>query len=174
MTINYARESVIDFTKPFMNLGISIMFKVCPFDQFQLFIFSFFLAQQMIERGWFHFWNFKRSILAVKLRACTAPYRYPRRIMIDFLYPLLLIGSNQAASASFLVHEAVDVGHLALRFSSLCFGFHHHVPSQSILTLRMAQSVSVRRRSHCHPQSIQSGQQLLVHCRHVSTLGCFA
>jgi hypothetical protein len=28
MTINYARESVIDFTKPFMNLGISIMFKV--------------------------------------------------------------------------------------------------------------------------------------------------
>ncbi|XP_018320712.1 glutamate receptor ionotropic, kainate 3-like isoform X2 [Agrilus planipennis] len=27
MTINYARESVIDFTKPFMNLGISILFK---------------------------------------------------------------------------------------------------------------------------------------------------
>lgn len=29
MTINYARESVIDFTKPFMNLGIGILFKVC-------------------------------------------------------------------------------------------------------------------------------------------------
>ena len=28
MTINYARESVIDFSKPFMNLGISILFKV--------------------------------------------------------------------------------------------------------------------------------------------------
>ena len=28
MTINYDRESVIDFTKPFMNLGISILFKV--------------------------------------------------------------------------------------------------------------------------------------------------
>jgi len=27
MTINYAREEVIDFTKPFMNLGISILFK---------------------------------------------------------------------------------------------------------------------------------------------------
>ncbi|XP_046446551.1 glutamate receptor ionotropic, kainate 2-like isoform X5 [Daphnia pulex] len=27
MTINYAREMVIDFTKPFMNLGISILFK---------------------------------------------------------------------------------------------------------------------------------------------------
>jgi len=28
MTINYVRESVIDFTKPFMNLGISILYKV--------------------------------------------------------------------------------------------------------------------------------------------------
>ena len=28
MTINFARESVIDFTKPFMNLGISILFKI--------------------------------------------------------------------------------------------------------------------------------------------------
>lgn len=28
MTINFARESVIDFTKPFMNLGIGILFKV--------------------------------------------------------------------------------------------------------------------------------------------------
>ena len=27
MTINYARETVIDFTKPFMNLGISILYK---------------------------------------------------------------------------------------------------------------------------------------------------
>ena len=27
MTINFARESVIDFTKPFMNLGITIMYK---------------------------------------------------------------------------------------------------------------------------------------------------
>lgn len=27
LTISYAREKVIDFTKPFMNLGISILFK---------------------------------------------------------------------------------------------------------------------------------------------------
>lgn len=33
MTINYARESVIDFTKPFMNLGISILFKVTQMCQ---------------------------------------------------------------------------------------------------------------------------------------------
>lgn len=44
MTINYARESVIDFTKPFMNLGIGILFKVkkiinkiyCYLDLFEI------------------------------------------------------------------------------------------------------------------------------------------
>ena len=36
MTINYAREMAIDFTKPFMNLGISILFKVAIFRIFFL------------------------------------------------------------------------------------------------------------------------------------------
>ncbi|XP_045462400.1 glutamate receptor ionotropic, kainate 2-like isoform X4 [Harmonia axyridis] len=39
MTINYARESVIDFTKPFMNLGISILFKVPTPRKARLFSF---------------------------------------------------------------------------------------------------------------------------------------
>ncbi|XP_060534692.1 glutamate receptor ionotropic, kainate 2-like isoform X3 [Cylas formicarius] len=39
MTINYARESVIDFTKPFMNLGISILFKVPSSPETRLFSF---------------------------------------------------------------------------------------------------------------------------------------
>ena len=39
MTINYARESVIDFTKPFMNMGISIMFKVPSRQPSRLFSF---------------------------------------------------------------------------------------------------------------------------------------
>ncbi|PNF31224.1 Glutamate receptor ionotropic, kainate 2, partial [Cryptotermes secundus] len=39
MTINYARESVIDFTKPFMNLGISILFKVPTSQPTRLFSF---------------------------------------------------------------------------------------------------------------------------------------
>ncbi|XP_025261836.1 glutamate receptor ionotropic, kainate 2 isoform X4 [Camponotus floridanus] len=39
MTINYARESVIDFTKPFMNLGIAILFKVPTSHQARLFSF---------------------------------------------------------------------------------------------------------------------------------------
>ncbi|XP_020809879.1 glutamate receptor ionotropic, kainate 1 isoform X2 [Drosophila serrata] len=39
MTITYARESVIDFTKPFMNLGISILFKVPTSEPTRLFSF---------------------------------------------------------------------------------------------------------------------------------------
>ncbi|XP_051862237.1 glutamate receptor ionotropic, kainate 2 isoform X2 [Drosophila albomicans] len=39
MTITYARESVIDFTKPFMNLGISILFKVPTTQPNRLFSF---------------------------------------------------------------------------------------------------------------------------------------
>nr|XP_036674145.1 glutamate receptor ionotropic, kainate 2 isoform X2 [Drosophila suzukii] len=39
MTITYARESVIDFTKPFMNLGISILFKVPSSEPTRLFSF---------------------------------------------------------------------------------------------------------------------------------------
>ncbi|XP_057667901.1 glutamate receptor ionotropic, kainate 2-like isoform X4 [Diorhabda carinulata] len=47
MTINYARESVIDFTKPFMNLGISILFKVPKSQQAKLFSFMNPLATQI-------------------------------------------------------------------------------------------------------------------------------
>ncbi|XP_017777123.1 PREDICTED: glutamate receptor ionotropic, kainate 2-like isoform X2 [Nicrophorus vespilloides] len=47
MTINYARESVIDFTKPFMNLGISILFKVPTSQQTRLFSFMNPLAMDI-------------------------------------------------------------------------------------------------------------------------------
>ncbi|CAH0547299.1 unnamed protein product [Brassicogethes aeneus] len=47
MTINYARESVIDFTKPFMNLGISILFKVPSSPQARLFSFMNPLAMDI-------------------------------------------------------------------------------------------------------------------------------
>ncbi|CAG0916424.1 unnamed protein product [Notodromas monacha] len=39
MTITHARENVIDFTKPFMNLGISILFKVPTSQPTRLFSF---------------------------------------------------------------------------------------------------------------------------------------
>ncbi|XP_039277722.1 glutamate receptor ionotropic, kainate 2 isoform X7 [Nilaparvata lugens] len=47
MTINYARESVIDFTKPFMNLGISILFKVPTSAPTRLFSFMNPLAVEI-------------------------------------------------------------------------------------------------------------------------------
>lgn len=47
MTINYARESVIDFTKPFMNLGISILFKVPVTPPQRLFSFMTPLAVEI-------------------------------------------------------------------------------------------------------------------------------
>ncbi|XP_046446546.1 glutamate receptor ionotropic, kainate 2-like isoform X1 [Daphnia pulex] len=47
MTINYAREMVIDFTKPFMNLGISILFKVPTPTPTRLFSFMNPLAVEI-------------------------------------------------------------------------------------------------------------------------------
>ncbi|KAF0295768.1 Glutamate receptor ionotropic, kainate 2 [Amphibalanus amphitrite] len=47
MTINYDRESVIDFTKPFMNLGISILFKVPKSQPTRLFSFMNPLAVEI-------------------------------------------------------------------------------------------------------------------------------
>ncbi|XP_059470881.1 glutamate receptor ionotropic, kainate 2 isoform X5 [Neocloeon triangulifer] len=47
MTINYARESVIDFTKPFMNLGIGILFKVSESMPKRLFSFMKPLAVEI-------------------------------------------------------------------------------------------------------------------------------
>ena len=47
MTINYAREAVIDFTKPFMNLGISILFKIPSGKPTRLFSFMNPLAVEI-------------------------------------------------------------------------------------------------------------------------------
>ncbi|TRY72258.1 hypothetical protein TCAL_00217 [Tigriopus californicus] len=47
MTINYARETVIDFTKPFMNLGISILFKAPKDPATELFSFMNPLALEI-------------------------------------------------------------------------------------------------------------------------------
>uniref|UniRef100_A0A0K2U860 Glutamate receptor, ionotropic kainate 2like [Nasonia vitripennis] n=1 Tax=Lepeophtheirus salmonis TaxID=72036 RepID=A0A0K2U860_LEPSM len=47
MTINYARETVIDFTKPFMNLGISILFKAPKPQPTELFSFMNPLALEI-------------------------------------------------------------------------------------------------------------------------------
>ncbi len=47
MTINYAREQIIDFTKPFMNLGISILLKIPSGKPTRLFSFMNPLAVEI-------------------------------------------------------------------------------------------------------------------------------
>ncbi len=47
MTINFAREAVIDFTKPFMNLGISILYKIPSGKPTRLFSFMNPLAVEI-------------------------------------------------------------------------------------------------------------------------------
>lgn len=47
LTINYVREEVIDFTKPFLNLGISILFKVPDREKPGLFSFLNPLAAEI-------------------------------------------------------------------------------------------------------------------------------
>jgi hypothetical protein len=51
MTINYARESVIDFTKPFMNLGISILFKVSWLIENPIFLSLSLYVSQSYTKG---------------------------------------------------------------------------------------------------------------------------
>lgn len=53
MTINYARENVIDFTKPFMNLGIGILFKVSVVYLYALqpFVIVFFVMEFIARCG---------------------------------------------------------------------------------------------------------------------------
>jgi ionotropic glutamate receptor len=47
LTINWAREEVIDFTKPFMNLGISILYKIPSGKPTRLFSFMNPLAVEI-------------------------------------------------------------------------------------------------------------------------------
>ena len=58
MTINHARETVIDFTKPFMNLGISILFKAPKDPETELFRWVFTVYQN---------WEFHLEIIGEKL-----------------------------------------------------------------------------------------------------------
>ena len=60
MTINHARETVIDFTKPFMNLGISILFKAPKDPETELFRWIFTVYQN---------WEFHSEIIGEKLES---------------------------------------------------------------------------------------------------------
>lgn len=73
MTINYARESVIDFTKPFMNLGISILFKVPESTPTRLFSFMTPLA---VDIWLFVFSAYIIVSLSIHFIAHFSPYEW--------------------------------------------------------------------------------------------------
>lgn len=70
MTINYARESVIDFTKPFMNLGISILFKVTasclPSYGFERYLRVLPSSRTYECKNSFHYWQIMRSSVYIQ------------------------------------------------------------------------------------------------------------
>lgn len=91
MTINYARESVIDFTKPFMNLGISILFKVSWYSQYKHIVLVR-IRTNWITRNRFTFdlWLFSNTFTKRK-RICSLSNRYQRTRsppFFTFLNPL--------------------------------------------------------------------------------------
>ncbi|XP_051161200.1 glutamate receptor ionotropic, kainate 1 [Leptopilina boulardi] len=73
MTINYARESVIDFTKPFMNLGIGILFKVSGRMPSRLFSFMNPLA---VEIWLFMLGAYVMVSLTIWIVARFSPYEW--------------------------------------------------------------------------------------------------
>lgn len=73
MTINFARESVIDFTKPFMNLGISILFKVPESAPTRLFSFMTPLA---VDIWLFVFAAYIIVSLSIHFVAHFSPYEW--------------------------------------------------------------------------------------------------
>ncbi|XP_076628799.1 glutamate receptor ionotropic, kainate 2 isoform X4 [Colletes latitarsis] len=120
MTINYARESVIDFTKPFMNLGIGILFKVSGRMPSRLFSFMNPLAVEI----WLSMLGaYVMVSLAIWIVARFSPYEWvePRacpsckcplqatstRIVggIWWFFTLIIISSYTANLAAFLTVE---------------------------------------------------------------------
>lgn len=90
MTINYARESVIDFTKPFMNLGISILFKVSWYSQYKHIVLVR-IRTNWITRNRFTFdlWLFSNTFTKRK-RICSLSNRYQRTRSPPFSRSLIL------------------------------------------------------------------------------------
>ena len=73
LTINYLREQVIDFTKPFMNLGISILFKRPLRESPGLFSFLNPLAPEI----WFFVLSAYMAVsLAMFVLARFSPYEW--------------------------------------------------------------------------------------------------
>ncbi|ERL89602.1 hypothetical protein D910_06967 [Dendroctonus ponderosae] len=152
MTINYARESVIDFTKPFMNLGISILFKV-PTDKesaFFTFLNPLGLKIWLSTVGALFMAGF--TIYAL---ARFTPYEwinpYPWRVQNK---PKLVNQMNMSNAFWFVAGTFLRVG------------VDNNICGSQILALRMAEPASVRFRKRATEKPVHFGQLLLVYDRH--------
>lgn len=120
MTINYARESVIDFTKPFMNLGIGILFKVTTSH--------ITLLPRSDHYSSASCWWLSGHVYTKTLAAICV---------------LLALGSDQPANATVLLHESTGRGDLAVRAGRLPARLVHAVRDGPFLAVRMEQPASV-------------------------------
>ncbi|XP_049948224.1 glutamate receptor ionotropic, kainate 2 [Schistocerca serialis cubense] len=94
MTINYARESVIDFTKPFMNLGIGILFKVSESMPSRLFSFMNPLAVEI----WLY-------VLAAYVLVSLTIWVVARFSPYEWCVPACACADYQHATAALLVFQ---------------------------------------------------------------------
>ena len=149
MTINYAREMVIDFTKPFMNLGISILFKVR-------------ITPPSTSSNW-HF-------LVAQIRRLPLIANF--HLMIHFLHILTDIGvdaidTDQSANSAVFIYESTGCGDLAVCHGCLHPRQFHSVRHGSLLTLRVEQSSPLQWWNWCCRESVLHLQQFLVHNGHL-------
>lgn len=110
MTINYARESVIDFTKPFMNLGIGILFKLPTTMPTRLFSFMSPLDVDI----WLYVlaaYILVSSTLFIVARFSPYEWRNPHPCVADseVVENQFTIGNSYWFTIVTLMHQGVDI-----------------------------------------------------------------
>ncbi|XP_024938039.1 glutamate receptor ionotropic, kainate 2 isoform X4 [Cephus cinctus] len=183
MTINYARESVIDFTKPFMNLGIGILFK--PTDETLLLHepprrrdmalrTSRLHARQLhpLRDGPIQPLRVEQSApLSGRERRRGKPIQCQQQFLVHYRnFPetgqrTQPQGFRTHALATLLLHESTCCRDLALHAGRLRNGFVNHMDRGEIFTLRMG-----RARAMSELQMSSTGGGLRHQGGHVSAL----
>ncbi|XP_023158824.1 glutamate receptor ionotropic, kainate 2 isoform X1 [Ceratitis capitata] len=107
MTITYARESVIDFTKPFMNLGISILFKVPSSPASRLFSFMNPLAYDV----WLYVLSAYFSVsFTIHIVAKFSPFEWRDKYLCDKKIPTITNQFSLANSFWFTIGTLMQQG----------------------------------------------------------------
>lgn len=154
MTINYARESVIDFTKPFMNLGISILFKVSVPGHCR----QFATTTHTPRDCWLVVSLADKTPLTIHITEINLPSSSSA-------------GPDDTPDASLLLHEPIGCGNMDLCPRRIRARVNHNVCGGQVFPVRVAESTSLRDREQHLREPIYTVQQLLVHCRHNDATG---